>query len=61
MGGSFTAGGQEFGSATVCKCRQEGYIKSFLLVLKDKKKADSLKLKGPLYSCLLIMCLALRK
>ena len=53
--------GKSLGLQLCVKCRQEGYIKSFLLVLKDKKKADSLKLKGPLYSCLLIMCFALRK
>ena len=56
MGRGFTSGGQESGSlfsAAVCKIlASKRYIES--LVLNDK--AASLKVKGLLYSCLLIAC-----
>ena len=55
MGRGLTSGGQESGSvlsAAVCKIQaSKCYIKSLPLVLKE---AASLKVKGPLYSCLLI-------
>ena len=61
MGRGFTSKGQELGSvfsAVVCNIQaSKHYIESLQLVLKDKKKANSLKVKGPLYSCLLIACL----
>ena len=51
--------GQESGSgfsAALCKIQAgKHFIKFFPIVLKDKKKAASLKLKGPLYSCLPIV------
>ena len=60
MGCGFTSRSQELGSVfstVVCKIQaSERYIESLLLVLKDKKAA-SLEVKGPLYSCLLISCL----
>ena len=56
MGRGFISGGQKSGSrfcAAVCKIQaSKYYIESLPLVLKDKKKAASLKVKGPLYSCL---------
>ena len=61
MGCGFTSGWQELGSVfstVVCKIHSsERYIESLPLVPKDKKKAASLKVKGPLYSFLLISCL----
>ena len=60
MGCGFTSGWQELGSvfsAVVCKIQtSERYIESLPLVLKDKKGASH-KVKGQLYSCLLISCL----
>ena len=57
MGHGFTSAGQESGSvfsAVVCKIQaSKCYIKSLPLVLKDKEAAF-LKVKVPLYSCLLI-------
>ena len=62
MGHGFTSGGQESGSVFSAAVRKiqasKCYIKFLLLVPKEKKKeAASLKVKGPLYSCLLIVCL----
>ena len=58
MGRGLTSGGQESGSvfsAAVCKIQvSERYIESLTLVPKDKKLHASPKVKGPLYSCLLI-------
>ena len=55
MGCGFTSGGQEsVFSAAVCKIQEsKHYIESLPSVPKDKQ-ASSLKVKGPLYSCLLI-------
>ena len=59
MGCSFTSGGEESGlcfSGTVCKIQaSKCYIGSLPSVPKDKNKF--LKVKGPLYSCLLITSL----
>ena len=56
MGRGFTSREQDLVcafDAVVCKIQaRKHYIKSLTLVLKDKK-AVSLKVKGPLYSCLL--------
>ena len=58
MGCGFTSGGQKLGSvfsAAVCKIQaSKRYIESLPLVLEE---AASLKVKGPLFSCLLITCL----
>ena len=63
MGRGFTFGGQELGcafSGAVCKIQaRKRYIKSFPLVSKIKE-AVSLKIKDPLYNCLLIACLPSR-
>ena len=60
MGCGFTSGGQESWSvfsAAVCKIQaSKHYIISLPLVRKIKEAA-SLKVIGPLYSCLLIACL----
>ena len=56
MGRGLTSGGQESGSAfstAVCKFQaSKHYIESLPLV---RKEAASLKVKGPLHSCLLIV------
>ena len=61
MGRGFTSGRQESWSvfsAAVCKIQaSKCYIESLPLVPKDKRSCFSLKVKGPLYSCLLIVCL----
>ena len=61
MGCGFTSRWQELGSVfstVVCKIQaSEHYIESLPLVPKDKKKAAFVKVKGPLYSFLLISCL----
>ena len=63
MGRGFTSGRQESGSvfsAAVFKTQaNKHYIESLLLVPKDKEVV-SLKVKGQLYSCLLITCLPSR-
>ena len=60
MGCGFTSGEQESGSvfsAAVCKIRAiKRYIESLPLVPKVKRASH--KMKGWLYSCLLIACLA---
>ena len=57
MGRGFTSGGQKSVSgfsAAACEIQaSKCYIESLPLVPKDKEAA-SLKVKGPLYSCLLI-------
>ena len=58
MGRDFTSGGQELGfvfSAAMCKIQaSKSYVESLVLKIKE---AASLKVKGSLYSCLLIACL----
>ena len=55
MGCGFTSRGQESGSA-MCKIQaSKRYIKSLPLVPNKIKEAASLKVKGLLHSCLLIM------
>ena len=58
MGRGFTSGGQESGfvfSAAVCKIQaSKCYVESLVLRINE---AASLKVKGSLYSCLLIVCL----
>ena len=57
MGRGFTSGGQKSGSvfsAAMCKLQaSKRYVESLPLVLKDEEPV-SLKVKGSLYSCLLI-------
>ena len=57
MGRGFTSGGQKsvsgFSAAASKIQASKRYIKSLPLVLKEKEAA-SLKVKGPLYSCLSI-------
>ena len=53
MGRGFTSGGQELECAVAHKIQpRKRYIELLPIVLKDKEAA-SLKVKGPLHSCLL--------
>ena len=56
MGRDFTSGGQESGSAfsaAVCRIQaSKSYVESLVLRIKE---AASLKVKGSLYTCLLIV------
>ena len=64
MGRGFISGGQESRSvfsAVMCKIQaSKCYIESLPLVPKDKRSCFSLKVKGLLYSCLLITRLSSR-
>ena len=60
-GGGFTSEGQDSGSVFSVQIQaSKHHVGSSPLVLKDKKAASH-KVKGSLYSCLLIAALSVRK